>query len=130
MILVDTSVWIDYFNGQKNKHTDKLDELLFSEVIIIGDIILAEILQGFRNDKDFKMAKNYLDSLTCRTISNKNIAIKSAENFRLLRKKGITVRKTTDMLIGTFCIENNIPLLHNDRDLEPFGELGLKTIMQ
>ena len=129
MILVDTSVWIDYFNGQKNKHTDKLDDLLLSEVIILGDIVLAEILQGFRHDKDFKMAKDYLDNLICHSISNKNIAIKSAENFRALRKRGITARKTTDMLIGTFCIENNIPLLHNDRDFEPLGELGLKSII-
>ncbi len=129
MILIDTSVWIDYFNGQKNKYTDKLDDLLLSEVIIIGDIILAEILQGFKNDKDFEKAKEYLNNLTCHSISNKDIAIKSAENFRQLRKKGITVRKTTDMLIGTFCIENNIPLLHNDRDFKPLEMLGLISIL-
>ncbi len=128
MILIDTSVWIDYFNGQKNKYTDKLDDLLLSEVIIIGDIILAEILQGFKNDKDFEKAKEYLNNLTCHSISNKDIAIKSAENFRQLRKKGITVRKTTDMLIGTFCIENNIPLLHNDKDFLPLVKLGLQVI--
>ncbi len=128
MILIDTSVWIDYFNGQKNKHTDKLDDLLLSEVIIIGDIILAEVLQGFRDDKDFERAKEHLNNLTCYSISNKNIAIKSAENFRQLRKKGVTVRKTTDMLIGTFCIENNIPLLHNDRDFKPLEELGLRVV--
>ena len=128
MILVDTSVWIDYFNGQKNKFTDKLDNLLLSEVIIIGDIILAEILQGFRDDKDFERAKEYLNNLKCHSISNKHIAIKSAENFRQLRKKGITVRKTTDMLIGTFCIENDIPLLRNDRDFEPLEELGLRVV--
>ena len=128
MILVDTSVWIDYFNGQKNRHTNKLDDLLSSQPVVIGDIILAEILQGFRKDADYHKAKEYFDSLACLTISNKNIAIKSAENFRYLRKRGITIRKTTDMLIGTFCIENNIPLLHNDKDFLPLVELGLQVV--
>ena len=128
MILVDTSVWIDYFNGQKNRHTNKLDDLLSSQPVVIGDIILAEILQGFRKDADYHKAKEYLGSLVCLTISNKNIAIKSAENFRYLRKRGITIRKTTDMLIGTFCIENNIPLLHNDKDFLPLVELGLQVV--
>ena len=127
MTLVDTSVWIDYFNGLKNSHTDKLDNLLTSELVVIGDIILAEILQGFRIDADYRNAKEYLDSLVCFSISNKNIAIRSAENFRYLRKRGITIRKTTDMLIGTFCIENNIPLLHNDKDFLPLTDLGLKV---
>jgi predicted nucleic acid-binding protein len=128
MILVDTSVWIDYFNGRKNSQTDKLDEFLSVEEIIMGDIILAEILQGFRKDSDFYKAKKALDSLQCYSISNKKIAIKSAENFRDLRKKGVTVRKTTDMLIGTFCIENNIPLLHNDKDFIPMEGLGLQVV--
>ena len=128
MILVDTSVWIDYFNGQKNRHTNKLDDLLSSQPVVIGDIILAEILQGFRKDADYHKAKEYFDSLACLTISNKNIAIKSAENFRYLRKRGITIRKTTDMLIGTFCIENNIPLLHNDKDFLPLVGLGLQVV--
>ncbi len=128
MILVDTSVWIDYFNGKKNKQTDKLDEILFVEQVIIGDIILAEILQGFRKDDDYHKAKEYLDSLVCVSISNKDIAIKSAENFRYLRKRGFTIRKTTDMLIGTFCIENNIPLLHNDKDFLPLTKLGLQVV--
>ena len=128
MTLVDTSVWIDYFNGLKNSHTDKLDNLLTSELVVIGDIILAEILQGFRIDADYRNAKEYLDSLVCFSISNKNIAIKSAENFRYLRKRGITIRKTTDMLIGTFCIENNIPLLHNDKGFLPLTGLGLQLV--
>jgi hypothetical protein len=130
MILVDTSVWIDYFNGRQNRYTDKLDELLSSELVVIGDIILAEILQGFRKDKEFQKAKNALNCFHCYSISNKEIAIKSAENFRILRKKGITVRKTTDMLIGTFCIESKIPLLHNDRDFETLEELGLQVVLK
>lgn len=129
MILSDTSVWIDYFNGQQNIHTNKLDELLSSELVIIGDIILAEILQGFRNDNDFQQAKDALIRLHCYSISNREIAIKSAENYRTLRKKGITVRKTTDLLIGTFCIENKIPLLHNDKDFNSLKELGLQEVL-
>ena len=128
MILVDTSVWIDYFNGKKNRQTDKLHELLSVEQIIIGDIILTEILQGFRKDSDFKKAKAALDFLQCYSITNKKIAIRSAENFRALRKKGVTIRKTTDMLIATFCIENDIPLLHNDRDFIPMKKLGLQVV--
>ena len=128
MILVDTSVWIDYFNGKNTVQTNKLDKLLSSEQIIMGDIILSEILQGFRKDSDFNKAKEALDFLQCYSISNKKIAIKSAENFRSLRKKGITVRKTTDMLIGTFCIENNVPLLHNDKDFTPLEKLGLLVV--
>ncbi len=129
MILVDTSVWIDYFTGLQNKHTHKLNESLSSELVAIGDIILAEILQGFRKDIDYRKAKKALGSLICYTISNKEMAIKSADNFRYLRKKGFTVRKTTDMLIGTFCIENKIPLLHNDKDFLPLIDLGLEVVL-
>ena len=129
MVIVDTSVWIDFFNGKIDEQTDKLNELLTSENLIIGDIILAEILQGFKSDRDFNTAKNILNELPCYAISSKKIAIKSSENFRLLRKKGITVRKTIDMLIGTFCIENNIPLLHSDKDFQPMQKyLGLVCI--
>lgn len=128
MILVDTSVWIDYFNGNENQFTKKLDNLLKDELIIMGDIILAEILQGFRNDTEFNKAKEALEILSCYSICNKSIAIKSAENFRFLKKNGITVRKTTDMLIGTFCIEKDILLLHNDKDFEMLRELGLRVV--
>lgn len=128
MILVDTSVWIDYFNGIINAQTEKLDELLTSDIIITGDIILAEILQGFKKDSDFKKAKAALDQLDCYPLVSKQLAVQSARHFRFLRKKGITIRKTTDMLIGTFCIVNQIPLLHNDRDFEKLKLLGLQTI--
>ncbi|OQX76349.1 MAG: VapC toxin family PIN domain ribonuclease [Bacteroidetes bacterium 4484_249] len=129
MILVDTSVWVDYFNGIINQKTNKLDLILSNNVVITGDIILTEILQGFRNDKDYQTAKNYLDSLYYYQFIDKSMSIKAAENFRFLKKKGITVRKTTDILIGTFCIEYNIPLLHNDKDFEPMEEyLHLKVI--
>jgi len=127
MILVDSSVFIDYFNGINNWHTDELNILLGNELIITGDYILAEVLQGFKNDKDFKIAKEIMQSFPCFNICNEELAIKSAENFRYLRTKGITIRKTVDLIIGTFCIENEIELLHNDRDYEPMGQyLNLK----
>ena len=118
MIFVDSSVWIDYFNGNKSWQTDQLDQLLGEELIIIGDIVLAEVLQGFRNEKDFENAKKALSLLPCPNLCGIEIAIKSAVNFRTLRKKGITIRKTIDMIIGTFCIENSHTLLHDDKDFE------------
>ncbi len=130
MIMVDTSVWIDYFNGNSNPYTQRLNELLVSDLVVTGDIIPAEILQGFRLDSDFRQAKTVLGLLDCFTLCGKENAVKSAVNFRYLRKKGITVRKTTDMIIGTFCILSNIPLLYADRDFDPLVEhLGLKGIL-
>jgi len=129
MILVDSSVWIDYFNGTSNPQTTILDSLLGVEPIAIGDVILTEILQGFRNDTDFKTAKGVLLNLTIFEMLGQKNAIVSAENYRTLRKKGITVRKTIDCMISTFCIENNHALLFSDRDYQPFVEhLGLRTV--
>ncbi len=128
MILVDSSVWIDFFNGAKNTETDKLDEMLGLEEIVTGDLILAEVLQGFRSDADYKTAKNVLTSLTVHDLVGKELAIKSANNFRKLRKKGITIRKTADVIIATYCIENKIPLLFADKDFVPFVDnLRLKS---
>ena len=120
MILVDSSVWIDYFNGAVTPETNRLDELLGTEPLGLGDLILVEILQGFRHNEDYETAKELLTSLTIFDLLGKDIAIKSADNFRHLRKKGITVRKTVDTIIATFCIENKIPLLHSDRDFDTF----------
>ncbi len=122
MILVDSSVWIDFFNGVENLETNKLDETLGLEEVAIGDLILTEVLQGFRDDKDFRLAKNVLTSLTIFELLGTKSAIKSANNFRKLRKKGITVRKTADVIIATYCIENKIPLLFSDKDFLPFVE--------
>ncbi len=129
MIFVDSSVWIDYFNSKKSWQTDQLDQLLGEELIIIGDIVLAEVLQGFRNEKDFENAKKALRLLPCPNLCGIEIAIKIAVNFRTLRKKGILVRKTIDMIIGTFCIENSHTLLHDDKDFEPLVKhLELKVL--
>lgn len=118
MILVDTSVWIDYFNGINNWQTDHLDNSLTNDTVLIGDIILAEILQGFDDQSDFNKARIALDSLECISISNKQLALQSAINFRFLRSKGVTIRKTVDMLIGTWCIESGVRLLHRDKDFD------------
>ena len=118
MILVDTSVWIDYFNGIKNIKTENLDRLLSEQTVLMGDIILTEILQGFDSDKDFRLARQALDPLDCVHLGGKSLAIKAASNFRFLRSKGITIRKTVDMLIASWCIHHEIALLHNDNDFD------------
>ena len=129
MILVDSSVWIDYFNGNKTGKTDWLDSALGNEPIIIGDLILAEVLQGFQSEKDFRTAKNVLSDFPFMEMLGHTMAIKSAKNYRFLRKKGVTVRKTIDVMIGTFCMYHHISLLHDDRDFEPFEKyLQLKTV--
>lgn len=127
MILVDSSVWVDYFTGKHTPATDRLDLLLGNELVAIGDLMLTEVLQGFRADRDYRQARKMLLSLTVLNILDTTIALKSAANFRALRKRGITVRKTIDSIIATYCIENGLPLLHSDKDFEPFHKhLGLK----
>ena len=118
MILVDTSVWIDYFNGVANKQTESLDQILSEQTVLVGDIILTEILQGFDSDKEFRLAKQALDPLDCVHLGGKSLAMKAASNFRFLRSKGVTIRKTVDMLIGSWCIEHEVELLHNDKDFD------------
>jgi len=120
VILVDSSVWIDYFTGKKTPAAEKLDSLLGQDLVAIGDLMLVEVLQGFRADKDYRRAKELLLSLTVVNMLDTAIALKSAANFRKLRKKGITVRKTIDAIIATYCIENKLPLLHSDKDFKPF----------
>lgn len=132
MILIDSSVWINYFNGTITWwQTEILDQMLQQVPIFTGDLILREVLQGFRKDKEYKKVKEVMNILPCKELGGYDIAIKSAENYRELRKKGITVRKTIDVIIGTFCIEQNVPLLHDDKDFDPMtNHLGLKTIAQ
>lgn len=131
MILVDTSVWIDYFNGVENSHTNSLDSALEEGTVAIGDLIFLEILQGFKNDRDFLKAKTTLETLDHFEMFGHSMALKSAENYRALRKKGVTIRKTADVIIATFCIENEIPLLFSDRDFMPFVEhLKLRAVVE
>ena len=121
MILVDSSVWIDYFNGIPTWQTDLLDNYLSNVPIVIGDLILTEVLQGFKSNKDYETAKAFLSDLPFRQMGGYDVAIQSAENYRLLRKAGVTVKKTIDVIIATFCIIEELTLLHDDRDFNPMA---------
>jgi predicted nucleic acid-binding protein len=129
LILVDSSVWITYFTGASTPQTDKLDVLLGREPLAIGDLILTEVLHGFRNERDFNSAKEMLLSLSLVDLGGYDVAVQAARNFRSLRKVGVTVRKTIDTLIATKCIESGYVLLHDDRDFDPFAQhLGLRVL--
>jgi len=129
LILVDSSVWVDYFNGAVTRQTDRLDGLLGRDLLSIGDLILTEVLQGFDDDRQFAKARKLLTALTVVPIGGADIAIAAAQNFRALRKLGVTVRKTIDTLIATRCIESGYELLHSGRDFEPFAQyLGLRVV--
>lgn len=119
MIVADTSAWIDYLRGVNAPHTDALDYEIQHNRIVTGDLIITELLQGFRNNKDILNAKKIMESLEYRDMVGKEIAYRSAENYRFLKGKGISVRKTIDVIIGTFCIVNGYQLIHNDRDFDP-----------
>ena len=129
MIVVDSSVWIDYFNGTDTREANLLDDLLGNEPLMIGDLILTEVLQGFRSDSDYESARDALDTLIFTPMVGRDVALASAENYRALRSKGFTIRKTIDVLIGTFCLENNHQLLHSDRDFDIMEKhLNLMTV--
>ena len=130
MILVDTSIWIDYFNGIENKETNILDIALIDGTVAIGDMIVMEILQGFRNDQDYNKAKKSLATLEQYEMFGQSMVIKCADNYRALRKRGITIRKTADVIIASFCIDKKIPLLFSDRDFMPFVKhLNLLSVL-
>ena len=126
MIVVDSSVWIDFFNGVSTPEVDRLDALLGVTPLAIGDLILVEVIQGFRNERDVATARQLFRSLALLPLLGGSNPWKAAENYRQLRRKGITVRKTIDGIIATACIEANLPLLFSDRDFQPYVEhLGL-----
>ena len=128
MIVVDTSVWIDYFNGVPTPQVDLLDELLGRRVLAVGDLILAELLQGFATEQDANRAIRLLEPLEFVEMAGRDVAIQSAAHYRRLRRRGVTVRKTMDMLIGTYCLMHDHEILHADRDFDVLAEhLGLKV---
>jgi predicted nucleic acid-binding protein len=130
VILVDSSVWIDYFRGIQSSQTDRLYALLGNEPIATGDLVLAEVLQGFGSAQDFNRGKKLLTSLPIIELVGEDVAIQAANNVRTLRSLGITVRKTIDTLIATSCIEKGLALLYSDKDFDPFVEhLGLQSAM-
>jgi len=129
MLVVDTSVWADYFNGVENPQTDFLNAILDKTPILIGDLILAEVLQGFRYDPDFEKVRRLLGKFMQESMVDPVLAVQSARNYRFLRQKGVTVRKTIDSLIATFCIENDHEILHNDSDFDGYEKhLRLRVI--
>lgn len=129
MILVDSSVWIDYFNGAASAETDLLDRLMDTGRLLVGDLILAEVLQRFRSERDAARALARFQAFECGYMVDREIAIGAARNYRLLRRKGVTIRATIDTLIATFCIRDGHSLLHCDRDFDPFERhLGLRVI--
>jgi predicted nucleic acid-binding protein len=130
VILVDSSVWIDYFRSTPTPQAERLDALLGTEPVATGDLVLTEVLQGFGSDHDFNQAKKLLTSLLVVDMAGQDIAIQAAKNFRALRAKGITVRKTIDTVIATRCIESGYTLLYSDKDFDPFVEhLGLRSAL-
>jgi predicted nucleic acid-binding protein len=129
MLVVDTSVWVDYFNGVETPQTDFLHTILDKRPILVGDLILAEVLQGFRHDPDFEKVRRTFGKFNQVGMVNPVLAIQSARNYRFLRQQGITVCKTMDSLIATFCIEYDHELLHNDNDFEGYEtHLGLRVV--
>jgi hypothetical protein len=128
VIVVDSSVWIDYFNGVDSAASKRLDALLGVEPLAVGDLILTEVLQGFRSDTRYRIAKELMSSLTVFDMLGEKMAIKSADYYRTLRARGITVRRTVDVIIATYCIEHDLPLLFQDKDFRPFVQnLGLRA---
>ena len=127
MIFVDSSVWVDYFRGASTSQTYQLDSLFGTNSIVVGDLVLTEVLQGFPDEKDFQTALGLFQTVKIIRLGGYRLAIESARNFRTLRAKGYTVRKTIDTLIATSCILNGLELLHNDRDFIAFEKhLGLR----
>lgn len=128
MILVDSSVWIDYFRGVDTPQANRLDMLLGVEPLAIGDLILTEILQGIAADHEFERVRRLLLSLDMVMLGGADVAILAARHYRHLRALGITVRKTIDTLIATRCIHDGHALLYSDRDFDPFvAHLGLRA---
>ncbi|HPH02541.1 MAG TPA: PIN domain nuclease [Spirochaetota bacterium] len=119
MTVVDTSAWIDYFRGLDAPHTRAVDRVLQTDRVVIGDLILAEFLQGFRDDRDFERATDLMNRLEYHDFVGREVALAAAVIYRSLRKRGVTVRKTIDVLIGTWCLMHGCPLIHNDHDFDP-----------
>ena len=127
MTLVDSSVWIDQFNQVPNPAVERLRALVAEEPLLVGDLILCEVLQGFRTDVQAQLVERALSQYQIVALSSPELAVKAAANYRSLRQRGITIRKTIDLIIGTFCIERGHALLHSDRDFEPMERyLGLQ----
>ncbi len=128
MIVADSSVWIDYFRDTDTRETDLLSDALNERIVLVGDLILVEVLQGYRREEDFVRVLAAFDELPQAPMVGREIALKAARNYRKLRSEGITPRKTIDVMIATFCIERGHALLHSDRDFDAMERLGLRVV--
>ena len=129
MIVVDSSVWIDFLNGRTASHVKRLRAMLGVDEIIVGDLMLCEVLQGLESERAARHVEALLRRFEIASMVGDANAVAAARNDRLLRRRGVTIRKTIDMLIGTWCIENRLPLLHNDSDFRPMAQhLGLVEV--
>ncbi len=129
MVIVDSSVWIDYFNGVENPESDWLEWHVDQERLGLTTIILTEVLQGIGDEKTAALVYRELQQFEIFVASSASLAVAAARNYRTLRRRGKTVRKTIDVLIATFCIEERHSLLHRDRDFDPFEQLlGLSVV--
>lgn len=128
MIVADSSVWVDFFNGVGRPEVDRLDDALGAQEVLMGDVILLEVLRGFRRDADFRRARAALAPLPVLPMLGPAAAVRGAERYRVLRQRGVTVRKTVDVIIASACLDADVPLLFADRDFRPFVQhLGLQT---
>ncbi|MGC2286957.1 MAG: PIN domain nuclease [Candidatus Acidiferrum sp.] len=123
MIIVDTTVWVDYLRGSRNPETEWLDREVGREEIGVADLILCEVLQGVRSERDFGHARIVLGEFALFSTGGEELAIAAARNYRTIREEGFTVRKTIDCLIATFCMMKGFALLHRDRDFDAFEEI-------
>lgn len=129
MIVVDSTVWIDFFNGVDVPHVARLRRLMPIERLAVGDLMLCEILQGFGSEHHARAVEAHLRKFEIAAMVDDEIAVTAARYYRSLRRRGITVRKTVDLLIGAWCIEQDVPLLHNDRDFRPLARyFGLREV--
>jgi predicted nucleic acid-binding protein len=130
VILVDSSVWIDYFRGKRTAQTELLEGLLDSQEIAIGDLIFTEVLQGCRIDREFNEVRRLLGRLELIALSGEDVVVEAAKNYRKLRRLGATVRGTIDVVLATRCIVSGHQLLHSDRDFDAFeNHLGLRCVL-
>jgi hypothetical protein len=130
LIVADSSVWIDLFRNASTRPVHRLGSAIERDEVLIGDLIRSEVLQGCRTDSEFDYVLNVTAAFSALVVCDEDVAIQSARNYRLLRTRGITIRKTIDALIATRCIVDNLPLLYSDRDFDPFVQhLGLRSAL-
>jgi predicted nucleic acid-binding protein len=128
MITADSSVWIDYFAGRNTPASNELDAVLddSSHDLVLLDVVMMEVLRGFRFDREWRVAKDAFSALPVQTAGGEKLAVKAAGLYRQLRSEGVTVRSSIDLMVGSWCIENDCTLIHGDRDFVPMAEHGLQ----